>query len=242
MRHTAGRASTDAWKLGGGVAIESIDGGPAAGGVLARFAGTGLAGQREKMARAGDAANFWMGAGGGSGYIWNRAQSAGVSHVGGTEILNVVSGETPDTAGEDARAPQAIAKGAMKLHLTLAKPRPLSRAEVWGCVTANLAVPGSGSLAAGRAVGYVQMAVYFTGFIISLVGAVGTIHWYMANSTQVNNPQEGDIFGPFLAFLHAARWALLGIAIFIFALSWAAITSFQIVQAQRKDAVPPRIV
>jgi hypothetical protein len=45
-----------------------------------------------------------------------------------------------------------------------------------------------------------------------------------------------------LAFLHAARWALLGIAIFIFALSWAAITSFQIVQAQRKDAVPPRIV
>ena len=38
----------------------------------------------------------------------------------------------------------------MKLQLTSAKPRALSRSEAWGCVTANLAVPGSGSLAAGR--------------------------------------------------------------------------------------------
>jgi hypothetical protein len=153
-----------------------------------------------------------------------------------------VSGETPDTAGEDARAPQPIAKGAMKLRLTLAKPRPLNRAEAWGCVTANLAVPGSGSLAAGRAVGYIQMAVYFTGFIITIVCGAGFFHWYFANAKQINQSQQDDPVGSLLAIWHAARWAFFGIAVFIFALSWAIITSYQIVQAQRTDAVPPRIV
>ncbi len=129
----------------------------------------------------------------------------------------------------------------MKLHLTLAKPRPLSRAEAWGCVTANLAVPGSGSLAAGRAVGYVQMAVYFVGFILTIVCGAGFFHWYFANARQINQLKETDARGALLSIWHASRWALCGIAIFIFALSWSVITSFQIVQAQRKDAVPPRI-
>jgi len=129
----------------------------------------------------------------------------------------------------------------MKLHLTLAKPRPLSRAEAWGCVTANLAVPGSGSLAAGRAAGYVQMAVYFTGFIMTIVCGASFFHWYFANAKQINQSQQDDPVGSLLAIWQAARWALFGIAIFIIALGWAAMTSYQIVQAQRKDAVPPRL-
>ena len=132
----------------------------------------------------------------------------------------------------------------MKFNLTLGKPRPLSRSEAWGCVTANLAVPGSGSLAAGRAVGYWQMAVYFTGFVMSLAGSVAPVRWYLANSAQLNHPPEGDVgdmFGPLSSFLHAARWVLLGIAFFLFALGWAAVTSFQIMQTSRKDSAPPRL-
>ena len=38
---------------------------------------------RKKMARPGDAAPFWLGAGGDYGFIWHRPQSAGVSPVSG---------------------------------------------------------------------------------------------------------------------------------------------------------------
>jgi len=127
----------------------------------------------------------------------------------------------------------------MKLNLTLRRPRPLNRAEAWGCVTANLAVPGSGSLAAGRAAGYFQMALTLIGFIVTLAGAAGFFHWYFANATRLNQSQQDAPVEALLMLWRAARWPFLGMAIFIFALSWAAITSFQIVQAQRKDSAPP---
>jgi hypothetical protein len=120
----------------------------------------------------------------------------------------------------------------MKLNLTLGKPRPLNRAEAWGCVTANLAVPGSGSLAAGRAVGYFQMALTLIGFIMTVVCGAGFFHWYFANAKQLNQLQQDDPVGALLALWHGARWAMAGFAIFIFALAWAAITSFQIFQAR----------
>lgn len=108
-------------------------------------------------------------------------------------------------------------------------------------MTANLAVPGAGSLAAGRAVGYAQLAVYFTGFIMSIICGITFFHWYLANAKQINQSKENDPVGALLAIWHASRWVLLGVGLFVVSLSWAAITSFQIVQAQRKDAVPPRV-
>jgi len=122
----------------------------------------------------------------------------------------------------------------MKLNLTLGTLRPLSRAEAWGCVTANLAVPGSGSLAAGRAVGYFQMALTLIGFIMTVVCGAGFFHWYFANAKQLNQLQQDEPVEALLALWHATRWTMAGCAIFIFALAWAAITSFQIFQA------PPR--
>jgi hypothetical protein len=129
----------------------------------------------------------------------------------------------------------------MKLQLTLAMPRPLTRSEAWGCVTANLAVPGAGSLAAGRAVGYAQMAVYFTGFIMTVVCAVAFFRWYMANMEQINQMKETNPAGALLLFCHAARWVFFGIALFVVALGWAAATSYQIMKSRRRDEVPPRI-
>jgi len=120
----------------------------------------------------------------------------------------------------------------MKLNLQLRAPRPLSRSEAWGCVTANLAVPGSGSLAAGRAVGYFQMALTLIGFIMTLVCAAGFFHWYFANANYIAQLQQDDPGAALQLFWHAMRGSLCGVALFVFALVWAGITSLQIVQAR----------
>jgi hypothetical protein len=99
-------------------------------------------------------------------------------------------------------------------------------------VTANLAVPGSGSLAAGRAVGYFQMALTLLGFIMTLVCGAGFFHWYFANSNQFSQMQQDDPGEALMSLWRAARWSLCGMAVFIFALVWAGITSVQIVQAR----------
>jgi multisubunit Na+/H+ antiporter MnhG subunit len=130
----------------------------------------------------------------------------------------------------------------MKISLALHPARPLNRSEVWGCFTANLALPGSGSLVAGRAVGYFQLAVSQIGMIISLVGAVGFFRWYLGSQGQKNPPDLGDPFATLGALWHAARWPLAGVGIVVFAISWAAITSLQIMKANPKEPAPPRIV
>jgi hypothetical protein len=129
----------------------------------------------------------------------------------------------------------------MKLSLALGPPRPLSRSEARGCLTANLALPGSGSLAAGRAVGYFQMAFCLAGFVISLVGAAGFIHWYLTNPGAMNPGQDADPFEVLAVFLRRMWWPVFGIGLFFFALFWALVTSLQILKANPKDPLPPRI-
>ena len=129
----------------------------------------------------------------------------------------------------------------MKLRLTLGKSRLLSRAEAWGCFTANLAVPGSGSLAAGRPVGYFQMALTVIGFIITLVCGARFFHWYFSNSQQFTQLQETDPGAALLSFWLAARGTVMGFVIFGFALGWGAITGLAIVMSSSKNPAPPRI-
>ncbi len=59
--------------------------------------------------------------------------------------------------------------------------RALSRAEAWACFSANLALPGAGSLVAGRAVGYGQMACAFLGVFVTLVTAIPMIQWVLSS-------------------------------------------------------------
>jgi hypothetical protein len=129
----------------------------------------------------------------------------------------------------------------MKLALANRGKGPANRAEAWACLTANLALPGSGSLAAGKPVGYYQLAMAAAGFILSLATGVHLLEWMMGNWTRVTQ-STGDPFETLTTIWHQIRWPLAGLGIFGASLLWAAITGLQILAAHPKNPVPPRIV
>ena len=123
----------------------------------------------------------------------------------------------------------------MKTCLALNPRRPLNRSEAWGCFTANLALPGSGSLVAGRAIGYVQITCAFIGMGITLVAGMRFIMWFFANWARLSD-QSQDPFGYLQELWTAAQWPLGGMAIFAFAMLWAMVTSFQILSRDAEKA------
>src|SRR5580658_7346926 len=115
----------------------------------------------------------------------------------------------------------------MKFVLAHRAKGPANRAEAWGCVTANLAFPGSGSLAAGKAVGYYQLALYAVGFIISVVTGIHLLAWSMGHGT-VPTQSSGDPFEDLINLWHEIRGPVAGLCVAAVAFLWAGITSMQI--------------
>ena len=126
----------------------------------------------------------------------------------------------------------------MKWVFRLSPSRPLSHDEAKGCFAANLALPGAGSLAAGRAVGYAQMAISTVAFIITAAGSVRMLRWFMATGGPSAN---GDVSTNLVDIWRYMRWPLFGLGIFLIALFWGMITGWQILAASPKNPVPPRI-
>ena len=131
----------------------------------------------------------------------------------------------------------------MKLSLALGPRRVLSRQTAWGCLTSNLALPGSGSLVAGRISGYAQLLLGLGGLGISVVTGARFLVWYLANWSKLQD-QYGDPFAGIGQLWLELRWPLLGLAIFGAGLLWGLATSLQIVHeaktAERKQ-VPPKL-
>jgi hypothetical protein len=127
----------------------------------------------------------------------------------------------------------------MKYSLTLRSRRTLSRSEARACLAANLAMPGAGSLAAGRAVGYWQLATAFGGFIITLLTGIPMIRWCLSNWGRLSDP----LTGPDLVFdlWRHALWPLLGIGIYAIGFLWSVATGLQLLAQAPRDGVPPRI-
>jgi hypothetical protein len=128
-------------------------------------------------------------------------------------------------------------KGSFKLHAR----RQLNRSEAWACFTANLALPGSGSLAAGRGIGYLQMAAAFAGMILTIVTAIPMFQW-VASGGGTPSPQSMD--DPIQAmtdlWIHA-RGPLAGIGLFAASILWALVTSLAILAGAPKQGGPPKI-
>ena len=101
----------------------------------------------------------------------------------------------------------------MKTWLVLNPQRRLNRSEAWGCFTANLALPASRSLVAGRAIGHIQITCAFIGMGITLVVGMRFIMWFFANWARLSD-QSQDPFGYLQELWTAAQWPLGGMAIF----------------------------
>ena len=131
----------------------------------------------------------------------------------------------------------------MKISLALGKRQPLSRQTAWGCFTTNLALPGFGSLVAGRVTGYAQALLAVGGMMLTLAFGARFLGWYVANWSWLSGDQT-DVITKLAEVWRAVRWPVLGIGVFAVGWLWALATSWQILrfakQAERANE-PPRL-
>ena len=131
----------------------------------------------------------------------------------------------------------------MKVSLVLGPRRPLSRQTAWGCLTTNLALPGAGSLVAGRVSGYAQLALAIGGTVLTMLFGVRFIFWYVTHWARFHGA-EVDPMNALGEMWLVLRWAVLGIGVFLVGWLWALATSFQIVLSTKNTesaAAPPRL-
>jgi hypothetical protein len=129
-------------------------------------------------------------------------------------------------------------KGSLKLR----PRRVLNRKEAWACFTANLAIPGSGSLAAGRAIGYWQMALAFVALGLTLLAAIPMLRWALTGGMAASQSPLGDPSENLAELWVHVRWPMAGMCLFLASISWATMTSLAILGNAPKEGVPPRIV
>jgi hypothetical protein len=129
----------------------------------------------------------------------------------------------------------------MKLVRASAVKGPANRKEALACLTANLALPGSGSLAAGKSIGYYQLGLSAIAFVLTIITGIHLLIWSLTNSAHMTAPGN-DPFENLIVLWREVRWPLASLGIFVVSLAWAAITSAQILAAHPKNPVPPRIV
>lgn len=127
----------------------------------------------------------------------------------------------------------------MKFAFALQKPRQLTRSEAWSCFTANLAIPGSGSLVAGHRIGYAQLCFSLIGLVVFTITSLRFIIWYLQNWHRLTSPGPADDpFGPLVEISHALIWPGIGMAICLLALLWSLATSIQILKETPKNPAP----
>ena len=122
----------------------------------------------------------------------------------------------------------------MKISLALGQRKPLDRTTAWGCLTANLAVPGCGSLVAGRVSGYFQLLLAIAGVTLTTLFGLKFIVWYVHNWAQMQQI-DTDPAANFQELWSRLRWALLGMLVFLFGLLWALASSFGILLESKKS-------
>jgi hypothetical protein len=127
-------------------------------------------------------------------------------------------------------------KGSWKLR----PRRALNRSQAWACFSANLALPGSGSLAAGYAIGYGQMAAAFLAMILTFITSIPMIQWMLSGGASPSNMDES--FQHMLDVWLHVRWPLASILLFAVSVLWSLATSLTILARAPKSDVPPRIV
>lgn len=123
----------------------------------------------------------------------------------------------------------------MKFSLKLGPQKPLDREQARACLVANICFPGSGSLLAGRRIGYAQAAL--VGLVLALQFVF--LGWWLKlwlTTRQFPFPAEWTDNGiPRQAILMLAL-ALSTVAMFAFAWFWALLTSLIISSEVKQGA------
>jgi len=129
----------------------------------------------------------------------------------------------------------------MKISLALGERRPLSRQTAWGCLTSNIALPGSGSLMAGRKSGYPQGLLGIGGMVLTVIFGLRGLLWMLANWSRMRDPATDQI-AVMSDMWSVLRWAFLGMAIFGIGWLWALASSYGIVRSAKSDSpAPPKL-
>ena len=127
----------------------------------------------------------------------------------------------------------------MKISLALGKREGLTRQTARGCVATNIALPGFGSLMAGRAIGYAQAVLTIVSFVLTLFFGGKFILWYLANFSNLNGP-DADPFETWPRIWLNIRWAVLGMGLFAVSWLWSLATNAAILRDAEKTK-PPRL-
>jgi hypothetical protein len=126
----------------------------------------------------------------------------------------------------------------MKIFSGKKNPDQTSLENARGCFASNLAMPGLGSLAGGRKIGFLQLGLSLASFGITLGFGFRFIYWALAHWAEFYQPTpDADPFQPLRDLWHQARWPLLGIALFAVAWGWTLLTSWALLaEAKKKNA------
>lgn len=122
----------------------------------------------------------------------------------------------------------------MTFSFSLARSGQLGRTEALACLTANLGLPGSGSLMAGRRVGYFQLGVALAGVGLTTFFGVMFLVWAFLNMEQLRAP-EADPFVSLVEIWRHVKWSVIGMVGFAVAWVWSLATSFSIVRSTRAE-------
>src|SRR6202044_664303 len=97
------------------------------------------------------------------------------------------------------------------------------------------ALAGSGSLAAGRAVGYAQMAAVFLAMIMTLVTAIPLFQWVASGGYAAAHSNPG--IEALLALWPHVQWPLASFGLYALCILWAMTASLSILAKSSKDAI-----
>lgn len=122
----------------------------------------------------------------------------------------------------------------MRFTLSLVRDGKLGRQESQACLTANLGLPGAGSLMAGRWVGYGQLLVAVLGLGLTLVFGVKFLAWCVRNLDQLRAPDVDPSF-VLTGIWRELRWVLAGFGLFGVAWCWALGTSLLVMRKAQGD-------
>jgi hypothetical protein len=104
-----------------------------------------------------------------------------------------------------------------------------------------MAMPGFGSLMAGRISGYPQAFLGIAGVALTTVFGVRFLVWMVSNWARMHDPMTDpqEFFSEMWVVL---RWAFLGMALFGVSWLWALVSSYGIVRSAKNDApLPPKL-